>query len=55
VNSVAEHYERVLSPVYAWMAGGVDAALAAGAAEIEGASGRDARRVCAIFPQNLEG
>lgn len=33
--SVSEHYERVLSPVYAWMVGGVDAALAAGAAEIE--------------------
>jgi SAM-dependent methyltransferase len=33
--SVAEHYERVLSPVYAWMAGGAEAALAAGKAEIE--------------------
>ena len=33
--SVAEHYERVLSPVYSWMAGGVDAALAAGKSEIE--------------------
>ena len=33
--TVAEHYERVLSPVYSWMAGGVDAALAAGKAEIE--------------------
>jgi SAM-dependent methyltransferase len=33
--SVAEHYERVLSPVYSWMAGGVDAALAAGKAEID--------------------
>jgi len=35
VSSVAEHYERVLSPVYSWMVGGVDAALAAGKAEIE--------------------
>jgi SAM-dependent methyltransferase len=34
--TVAEHYERVLSPVYSWMVGGVDAALAAGKAEIEG-------------------
>lgn len=34
MSSVAEHYERVLSPVYSWMAGGADAALAAGAAEI---------------------
>lgn len=33
--SVAEHYERVLSPVYAWMAGGADSALAAGKNEIE--------------------
>jgi SAM-dependent methyltransferase len=32
--SVSEHYERVLSPVYSWMAGGVDAALAAGTKEI---------------------
>jgi SAM-dependent methyltransferase len=34
--SVAEHYERVLSPVYAWMAGGAEAALAAGKSELEG-------------------
>jgi SAM-dependent methyltransferase len=34
MTSVAEHYEKVLSPVYSWMAGGVDAALAAGAREI---------------------
>jgi len=33
--SVAEHYERVLSPVYAWTAGGAEAALAAGKSEIE--------------------
>ena len=33
--SVAEHYERMLSPVYAWMAGGVEAALAAGKAEVD--------------------
>ena len=33
--SVAEHYERVLSPVYAWMAGGVENALAAGRVEID--------------------
>ena len=33
--TVAEHYEQVLSPVYAWMAGGAEAALAAGFAEIE--------------------
>ena len=33
--TVAEHYERVLSPVYAWMAGGAEAALVAGKSEIE--------------------
>jgi len=33
--SVAEHYERILSPVYAWMAGGAEAALTAGRAEID--------------------
>ncbi len=33
--SVAEHYERVLSPVYAWMAGGAEAAIVAGGAELE--------------------
>ncbi|HET9475092.1 MAG TPA: class I SAM-dependent methyltransferase [Steroidobacteraceae bacterium] len=33
--SVAEHYERVLSPVYAWMAGGAESALATGQSEIE--------------------
>jgi SAM-dependent methyltransferase len=33
--TVAEHYARVLSPVYAWMAGGAEAALAAGKAEID--------------------
>jgi SAM-dependent methyltransferase len=35
MTSVAEHYERILSPVYAWMAGGAEAALAAGKSEIE--------------------
>lgn len=34
MSSVAEHYEKILSPVYTWMAGGVEAALAAGAQEI---------------------
>jgi SAM-dependent methyltransferase len=32
--TLAEHYERVLSPVYAWMTGGAEAAIAAGQAEI---------------------
>lgn len=33
--SVAEHYERILSPVYSWMAGGAEFALDAGKAEID--------------------
>jgi SAM-dependent methyltransferase len=35
MTTVVEHYERILSPVYSWMAGGVDAALGAGVQEIE--------------------
>jgi len=35
MSGVAEHYERMLSPVYAWMTGGTEAALAAGKSEIE--------------------
>jgi SAM-dependent methyltransferase len=34
MTSVSEHYEKILSPVSSWMAGGVDAALAAGTQEI---------------------
>jgi SAM-dependent methyltransferase len=36
--SVSEHYERMLSPVYSWMAGGAETALVAGRAEIEALS-----------------
>jgi SAM-dependent methyltransferase len=35
MSTVAEHYERHLAPIYVWMAGGAEAALAAGSAEIE--------------------
>jgi len=35
MTTVAEHYERHLGPIYLWMAGGAEAALAAGSAEIE--------------------
>jgi 2-polyprenyl-3-methyl-5-hydroxy-6-metoxy-1,4-benzoquinol methylase len=35
VSTVAEHYERHLGPIYVWMAGGAEAALQAGGAEIE--------------------
>jgi methyltransferase family protein len=35
MSSVTEHYSTHLGPVYVWMAGGVDAAIARGAKEIE--------------------
>lgn len=35
MTSVTEHYANHLAPIYLWMAGGADAALRAGAAEIE--------------------
>jgi hypothetical protein len=35
MTSVADHYRSHLAPVYSWMAGGVDAAIARGAAEID--------------------
>jgi SAM-dependent methyltransferase len=34
LSSVAEHYERLLAPIYLWMAGGMDAAIARGRAEV---------------------
>jgi SAM-dependent methyltransferase len=33
--TAAEHYERHLAPIYVWMAGGSEAALQAGSAEID--------------------
>ena len=35
MTTVAEHYATHLGPIYVWMAGGSDAALQAGTAEIE--------------------
>jgi len=35
MSTVAEHYERHLGPIYVWMAGGAEAALQLGSAEIE--------------------
>jgi hypothetical protein len=32
--SVAEHYESLLAPVYAWMVGGTEAAIALGQADL---------------------
>jgi SAM-dependent methyltransferase len=36
MTSVVSHYENLLAPIYLWMAGGLDAALATGAADIAG-------------------
>ena len=38
--SVTDHYENHLAPVYVWMAGGADAALARGRSEVEAACPR---------------
>jgi SAM-dependent methyltransferase len=35
MSSAREHYERLLAPIYLWMAGGFDTALAAGAADVD--------------------
>ena len=35
MSTAAEHYERHLAPIYVWMAGGAEAALQAGSAEIQ--------------------
>lgn len=35
MSTVREHYEGLLAPIYLWMAGGLDAALAAGTADVE--------------------
>lgn len=35
MTTAAEHYERHLGPIYVWMAGGAEAALQVGSAEIE--------------------
>ncbi|HUL92420.1 MAG TPA: methyltransferase domain-containing protein [Burkholderiales bacterium] len=35
MSTAAEHYERHLAPIYVWMAGGAEAALQLGSAEID--------------------
>jgi hypothetical protein len=35
MSTAAEHYEHHLGPIYVWMAGGAEAALQTGSAEIE--------------------
>ncbi len=34
MTTVQQHYENLLAPIYIWMVGGVEAALAAGAADV---------------------
>jgi hypothetical protein len=46
--SVTEHYEKHLAPIYVWMAGGMDAALARGRAEVEALVPRPARTQWAV-------
>lgn len=36
MNAVQKHYDQHLGPIYLWMAGGLDAGLARGTAEIDG-------------------
>lgn len=40
MSSAAAHYEQLLAPIYLWMAGGLDHALAEGAADIADVVGR---------------
>jgi hypothetical protein len=48
VASVTEHYEEHLAPIYVWMAGGLDAAIARGRAEVEAVCPRPAQGQWAI-------
>ena len=34
MSTVQEHYDRLLAPIYVWMAGGMESALAAGAQDV---------------------
>jgi SAM-dependent methyltransferase len=40
MSSVEAHYETLLAPVYLWMAGGIDNALALGASDVASFAGR---------------
>jgi SAM-dependent methyltransferase len=46
--TVEEHYARHLAPIYLWMAGGFDAAVARGGGEIEALIGTDAGEGTAV-------
>jgi hypothetical protein len=43
MSSVTQHYENHLAPIYLWMAGGMDAAIARGQAEVEAACPRPSK------------
>ena len=34
MTTARKHYEQLLAPIYVWMAGGVESALAAGAQDV---------------------
>src|SRR5271156_672809 len=48
MSSVTQHYENHLAPIYLWMAGGMDAAIARGQAEVEAACPRLSKNCVAI-------
>lgn len=46
--SVTEHYENHLAPIYVWMAGGLDAAIARGQAEVDAVCPRPPKAQLAV-------
>jgi hypothetical protein len=48
MSSVTLHYENHLAPIYLWMAGGMDAAIARGQAEVEAVCARPSKKRWAV-------
>ncbi len=48
VASVTEHYESHLAPIYVWMAGGIDAAITRGRAEVDAVCPRPSKSQRAV-------
>jgi SAM-dependent methyltransferase len=48
MTSVAEHYETHLAPIYVWMAGGMDAAIARGQGEVDAVCPRPGKGQLAV-------
>jgi SAM-dependent methyltransferase len=46
--SVTEHYESLLAPIYVWMAGGMDAAITRGQAEVSAVCARPSKSQWAV-------